>query len=162
MDSVNTMRNILLHEMETGIRSICKLLEKVEEEDWPYRPAPNMRSLKELAWHLIAIPEIDLAIMQETDQVRIQLLEKEYEQLEHANNMETRMWQGYHMYKTYITSLSDEAFLTKITKPFYLETSLTQARWLTETVTHIFHHRAQFFTYLKQIGRDVSMNDLYV
>ncbi|MFC3781910.1 DinB family protein [Bacillus chungangensis] len=39
---------------------------------------------------------------------------------------------------------------------------MTQARWLTETVTHLFHHRTQFFTYLKQTGRDVSMDNLYV
>ncbi|MDI5790942.1 hypothetical protein PO124_28610 [Bacillus licheniformis] len=39
--------------------------EKVKESDWSYRPADRMRSLKELASHLTAIPEADLAIMQE-------------------------------------------------------------------------------------------------
>lgn len=65
MNAVHTLRDVLLHEMETGIRSTCLLLQKVKETDWSYRPADNMRSLKELADHLIAIPETDLAIMQE-------------------------------------------------------------------------------------------------
>ncbi|WP_371268621.1 DinB family protein [Bacillus licheniformis] len=52
--------------------------------------------------------------------------------------------------------------MTKKTKPFYLDEGMTQSRWLTETLTHIFHHRAQLFNYLKQLGYDVNMFDLYL
>lgn len=46
--------------------------------------------------------------------------------------------------------------------PFYHEHSATQAPWFTESVTHMFHHRSQLFTYVKLRGYEVSMFDLYV
>ncbi|WP_370733829.1 DinB family protein [Paenibacillus dakarensis] len=36
-----------------------------------------------------------------------------------------------------------------------------QAKWLIEIVTHAQHHRAQMFNYLKTLGYQVSMFDLY-
>jgi hypothetical protein len=35
------------------------------------------------------------------------------------------------------------------------------AQWLLETVTHLYHTRAQFFGYLKLLGYDVSSRTLY-
>ncbi|MFT0802847.1 DinB family protein [Bacillus swezeyi] len=162
MNAVHTLRDVLLHEMETGIRSTCLLLQKVKETDWSYRPADNMRSLKELADHLIAIPETDLAIMQEKKQSDITELEKRYGTLQSAEEMTAAMEKGYEQFKSFFTSMPDEEFLTKKTTPFYLETGLTQSRWLAETLTHIFHHRAQLFNYLKQLGYHINMFDLYI
>lgn len=162
MDAVNTLRNVLLHEMEVGIQSTGNLLQKVKADDWDYRPADNMRSLKELAWHLVSIPETDLAIMKESTQEEVAQLEQKFRELESPEQMAAAMNEGYEVYKAYITSLSADEFLNKKTTPFYLDKGATQASWLTETVTHIFHHRGQFFTYLKQLGYDVSMMDLYL
>ncbi|TWM31925.1 hypothetical protein CHCC14821_0737 [Bacillus paralicheniformis] len=152
----------MFHEMETGIRSTCHLLKKVKESDWSYRPADHMRSLKELASHLAAIPEADLAIMQEKEEDVIARIEKKYDALQSADQMAEAMQKGFAAFQTYMTSLSDEEFLTKKTKPFYLDEGMTQSRWLTETLTHVFHHRAQLFNYLKQLGYDVNMFDLYL
>ncbi|HEX7063847.1 MAG TPA: DinB family protein [Bacillales bacterium] len=162
MEAVNTLRNVLLDEMEVGIRSTNHLLGKVNEKDWDYRPANNMRTLKELAEHLVSIPEVDLAIMQEKTEGEIKELEAKYEAIKSPDELGEAMNKGYEAYKPYITGLSDEDFLKKETKPFYLDKGSTQARWLTETVTHIFHHRAQFFNYLKQLGYDINMFDLYL
>jgi uncharacterized damage-inducible protein DinB len=60
--------------------------------------------------------------------------------------------------------LSEEEFLEKVTKPFYFpeeEKGHTQAKWLVEITTHAFHHRGQFFNYLKELGYEVNMFDLY-
>lgn len=162
MDAVNTLRNVLLHEMEVGIRSTSNLLQKVKEADWDYSPSDNVRTLRELVHHLAAIPEVDLAIMKENEQDMIQNLEAKYKKRQSPVEIAEAMNTGYDEFKSYMTSLSDQAFLEKTTKPFYLEQGSTQAAWLTETVTHIFHHRAQFFNYLKQLGYDVNMFDLYV
>ncbi|WP_261382120.1 DinB family protein, partial [Bacillus paralicheniformis] len=159
---VQALRSDLFHEMETGIRSTCHLLKKVKESDWSYRPADHMRSLKELASHLAAIPEADLAIMQEKEEDVIARIEKKYDALQSADQMAEAMQKGFAAFQTYMTSLSDEEFLTKKTKPFYLDEGMTQSRWLTETLTHVFHHRAQLFNYLKQLGYDVNMFDLYL
>ncbi|SIT09231.1 DinB family protein [Kroppenstedtia eburnea] len=51
--------------------------------------------------------------------------------------------------------------LRRETRPFYADHALTQAKWLTEIVTHIFHHRAQLLNYLKELGHPVNMFDLY-
>ncbi|WP_054706603.1 DinB family protein [Bacillus sp. JCM 19041] len=162
MDAVDVLRNELLHELEIGIRSMEGLLKKVRSEDWGFRPTEQMRSLMELAQHIVAIPEIDLNIWQEKDQETIQVLEEKYNKLESTDDLISAMNDGFNEYKAYMTSLSDQDFLSKETKPFYLEKREIQAHWLVEEVSHLFHHRGQFFTYLKQLGYDVNMFDLYV
>lgn len=160
MNAVSILREQLLAELERGIRTMEGLLKKVEEKDWTYRPAENMRSLQELARHIISAPEVGLNLWQEKDQETIQNLEAVYEQLESTEMMIKEMNEGFHKYKAYMMSLSDEDFLTKKTQPFYLEEGEIQAHWLVEDVSHLFHHRAQFFNYLKQLGYDINMFDL--
>ena len=162
MNAVSILRDELLAELEVAIRSMEGLLKKVEEKDWIYRPAENMRSLAELARHIVSIPEVDLNLWQEKDEETIRNLESKYEKLESAEELIEAMNQGFQLFKTYMLSLSDEDFLTKKTKPFYLEEGETQAHWLVEEVSHLFHHRGQFFNYLKQLGYDINMFDLYV
>lgn len=162
MNAVNILRNELLDELEVGVRSMEGLLRKVQARDWGYQPADNMRNLEELAKHIIAIPEVDLNIWQEKDHATIQKLEGKYDKLESADAMIEAMNNGFQGYKTFMQSLSDEDFLTKKSKPFYLEKGAIQAHWLVEEVSHFFHHRGQFFNYLKQLGYDVNMFDLYV
>lgn len=162
MHAVSMLRDELLAELELGIRSMEGLLKKVEEKDCTYQPAENMRNLEELARHIVSIPEIDLNLWQEKDEKTIRDLESKYEKLESAKELIEAMNQGFQLFKTYMLSLSDEDFLTKKTKPFYLEEGETQAHWLVEEVSHLFHHRAQFFNYLKQLGYDINMFDLYV
>lgn len=162
MNAVDILRNKLLAELEIGIRSMEGLLRKVQEKDWGYQPADNMRSLKDLAKHIVSIPEVDLHIFQGKAQETIQKLETKYAKLETAEDMIKAMYTGFEEYKTFILSLSEQDFLTKKTKPFYLEEGEVQAHWLIEEVSHLFHHRGQFFNYLKQLGYDVNMFDLYV
>ncbi|GGP11828.1 DinB family protein [Oceanobacillus neutriphilus] len=162
MQAISMLREELLEELELGIRSMAGLLNKVEEKDWPYQPAENMRNLRELARHIVSVPEVDLNLWQEKDEKEIRDLEAKYERLESAEELINAMNPGFQLFKTYMLSLSDEDFLTKKTKPFYLEDGETQAHWLVEEVSHLFHHRAQFFNYLKQLGYDINMFDLYV
>jgi len=162
MNAAEILRKELLDELEIGIRSMEGLLRKVQEKDWGYQPAEKMRDLKELAKHIVSIPEVDLNIWQEKDQEAIQELEEKYDKLESAEAMIEAMNNGFKVYKTFMLSLSEQDFLTKKTIPFYLEEGKIQARCLIEDVSHLFHHRAQFFNYLKQIGYDIDMFDLYV
>nr|WP_202078060.1 DinB family protein [Caldalkalibacillus salinus] len=161
-NAVNTLRDVLLHEMEVGIKSSTNLIKKVKEEHWDYQPADHMNSLRHLMWHLVSIPEVDLTIMQEKGEGDVRTIEGYYKRLETAEDLAEEMYKGFEKLKTYMTSLSDEAFLNKETTAFYSESGHTQATWLTETATHIFHHRAQLFNYMKQLDYDVNMFDLYV
>ncbi|MGV3488929.1 MAG: DinB family protein [Tuberibacillus sp.] len=160
--TVSTLRDVIMHEMSLGVKSTISLLKKVNPADWGYRPAENMRTLKELADHLAAIPEVDLAIMNEKSEDDIHQLETKYAHMKSADELAQAMESGFKLFKEAISSLPEEVYLTKESKPFYADFSSTQAKWHVEVVTHIFHHRAQFFNYLKQLGYDVNMFDLYV
>jgi|SRR5699024_1140289 len=162
MNAASILKNELLAELKVGIRSMEGLLNKVKEEDWDYQPAVNMRNLKELAKHIVSLPEVDLNIWMEKDQETIQKLEAKYNRLETVEEMIKEMSDGFDSYKNFMLSMNERDFLAKKTKPFYLEKGEIQAHWLVEEISHFFHHRAQFFNYLKQLDYDVNMFDLYV
>lgn len=161
MSAINEMKGHLYHELDVAIRTTRELLEKVKAEDWDYRPRENMRTLLELAHHLVLIPITDLAILQEQSQEEVHAYYNEIEGLDNPTELGAHFEQGAAALKAYMDDLTDTDFLHKETKPFYLESRKKQAAWLTEIVTHVFHHRAQLFTYLKQLGYEVSMFDLY-
>ncbi|TFB21779.1 DinB family protein [Filobacillus milosensis] len=162
MPHIQEIQEEIFHEMEVAIRSTQNLLFKVREEDWEFRPHENMRSLRDLANHLIAIPAIDLYIMKEEPHEKIKELEEKYNKLTNAEDMSVAFEDGYNKLKEYMQTLSDDNFLHMKTKAFYMEKGQSQAQWLIEIMTHMFHHRAQVFNYLKQLEYDVSMFDLYV
>ena len=160
--TVNTLRDVITHEMSVGVQSTTQLLKKVKASDWDYRPSHNMRTLRELADHLAAIPEVDLAIMNEKSESDVHQLEEKYAQFKTGEELAQAMKDAFDIYRETISSLPEDVYLNKETKPFYADFASTQAKWHVETVTHLFHHRAQFFNYLKQLGYEVNMFDLYV
>lgn len=161
--SISVMKDLLLSEFYIAVRTTKSLLSKVAEEQFNYRPNENMRSLLELANHLVQIPAVDVAIAQEANEEEIRQLEKKlYSQ--DVKVLAEVMEKGFENFKAYFESLSEDEFLNKVTKPFYFSEEMqghTQAKWLVESTTHAFHHRGQFFNYLKELGLDVNMFDLY-
>jgi uncharacterized damage-inducible protein DinB len=160
MNATVTLTETLLEEFYVVVRTTNQLLQKADPSVYDFRPAENMRSFLELANHLVQIPHIDLAILQEKTEEEIRQLEKKLS-AENVRQLTHVLEEGYHLLKSYFLSLSEEDFLQKETKAFYAEKGVTQAKWLVEIVTHAFHHRAQLFTYLKQTKHEVNMFDLY-
>ncbi|HET7628192.1 MAG TPA: DinB family protein [Bacillales bacterium] len=160
MNEVQQLKKLLFDELDVAVRSTAGLLEKVKAEDWSYQQHENMRTLRELAQHLVLLPETDLAILQEKTEDEVKAIEAR--ELADASEMIATMKEGYNALTAYFESLSDEEYLEKETRPFYMDHASTQAKWLTEIVTHAFHHRAQLFTYMKQLGYDINMFNLYV
>lgn len=161
MNAVQDMKNLLYEELELIIRTTTNLISKVKPEDWEYRPAANMRTLRELVQHLTAIPSVDLLILQEKEEGPVREQEKLFYSETDMDKLAAGMSNGLEHLKHYMNSLSDDDFLNKRTKPFYLDHGTVQAKWLIEIVTHAQHHRAQMFNYLKALGYEVSMFDLY-
>ncbi|MGE8203507.1 DinB family protein [Heyndrickxia sp. NPDC080065] len=161
--SIAKMQELLFSELYIAVRTTKELLKKVSEEDFPYQPTEKMRTLLEQVNHLVQIPSVDLAIAQEKTEEEIRQLEKEL----YSTNTEELgevMEKGFTEFKSYYQSLSEKEFLEKVTKPFYFPADMeghTQAKWLIETTTHAFHHRGQLFNYLKELGKEVNMFDLY-
>ncbi|MEK3782229.1 MULTISPECIES: DinB family protein [unclassified Paenibacillus] len=162
MSQLVEMKQLLFEELEHIVKTSSNLIMKISDKDWDYRPASNMRSLLELVHHLVSVPGADLLIMREKP-------EEEVRQLEGAiaadggdkDKLIAWMNKGLADLKSYMDGLSDDDFLHKKTTPFYLEHGSAQAKWLIEVVTHVQHHRAQMFNYLKAQGYEVSMFDLY-
>lgn len=161
MQPLQEMKSLLYDELELIVRTSSALMDKIKPEDLAYRPADNMRTLRELAEHLAAIPDVDLLILQEGTEEQVRALEAEFSKENGMQGLTERMRGGLARLRAYMDGLSDEAFLQRTTRPFYLEQASTQAKWLVEIVTHAQHHRGQLFTYLKIRGYEVSMFDLY-
>lgn len=161
MSNVFTVRDHLLHELEHGVVTTRRLLELVKPEQWDYRPRDNMRTLLEVAHHLVLIPASDLAIMQEKSEEEVQRIEQSLRDERDPSRLGDIMRQNFETYKAYITSLSEDEFLNKATKAFYAEQPAVQVKWMIETVTHTFHHRSQLYSYLKQLGHDIRFFILY-
>lgn len=117
--------------------------------------------LLELAQHLVSVPSVDLLILQEQGQPDIRRAEEEINEAGTSEELSAWMDNGFQDLKAYMENLSEEDFLHKATKPFYLEQGSVQAKWLIEIVTHAQHHRAQLFNYMKELGYEVNMFDLY-
>lgn len=162
MNGVSQMKQLLFEELELIVRTTAGLIRKVSPQDADYRPGNEMRTLLELMHHLVSVPSVDLLILQEnTEQVIREQEALIAEAGADAERLIEWMTSGLQAVKAYMESLSEEDFLNKKTKPFYLEHASTQAKWLIEIVTHAQHHRAQLFTYMKSRGYTVNMFDLY-
>jgi len=161
MSEIFKIRDRLLHEMEHGVITTKRLVSIVTPEQWDYRPKENMRTLLELTHHLIMVPATDLAILQEKQGPEFDRIEGDIKSVTNPEQLGELMQKSYESYKNYMVSLSENDFLHMSTKPFYSEQSSVQVKWLIETVTHLFHHRAQLFNYLKELGHDINMFILY-
>ncbi|MGG1637742.1 DinB family protein [Paenibacillus sp. FSL K6-3182] len=158
---INEVKGLLLEELEHIAKTSSNLIRKISTDHWSYRPHDNMRTLLELVQHIVSIPSVDLLILQENDETVIRKLEADIAADQDHEKLIAWLTTGLHEVRAYMESLPDEDFLHKKTKPFYLEHGSVQAKWLIEITTHIQHHRAQMFTYLKIQGYEVNMFDLY-
>jgi len=161
MNGTLQIRDHLLRELETGVRTGASLIRLIRPEDWAYRPQDNMRSLVELVHHFIQITASDLAIMQEKSEAEVGLVENSLAGIEDVEKLEAAIWSNLEAYKAYIVSLSEEDLLNRSTKAFYMEHGHLQAQWQIETLTHVFHHRSQLYNYLKQQGHELNFFMLY-
>ncbi|MCK6257432.1 DinB family protein [Fictibacillus sp. KIGAM418] len=161
MQGINELKEMLLEELELIARTSTNLIGKISPNHLDYRPKENMRSLHELVLHLVSVPSTDLLILQEKSEEEVRELEAEVAADNEPEQWIVRMKNGLHDVRSYMEQLPDEVFLQKETKPFYLDYGTVQAKWLIEIVTHAQHHRAQLFNYLKELGYDVNMFDLY-
>ncbi|TLS48471.1 DinB family protein [Paenibacillus antri] len=157
------MKEQLFEEFELGMRTAWRLIGRIRPEQWSYRPADNMRTLQELVHHIASLPEVDVMIAKEATEDEVRAAEKTYARLDcDAEALTAAMGRGFEGLKQHYGAMSDEEFLHRATTPYYVNHPTLQSRWLLETVTHLFHHRSQLFQYVKALGHDVTMMDLYV
>jgi len=161
MNGVEQIRNHLLDELELAVRTVESLLARINQDEWGYRPADNMRTLLELTHHLVSIPATDLVILQEKTQEEVDQIETSVKEMKDPQELAARFRANYDLLREYMLSLSEDELLHKPTKAFYLEHGTVQIKWLIEIVTHSFHHRSQLYNYLKQKGHELQFFMLY-
>ncbi len=150
----------LFAELDALRRSLAKLLPMLppRAEDW--RPRENMRSLWELATHLVQIAAVDTLIAREGTQAQVRALEAEL-----ASSTPEELLavfdRGAADARRHFGPMSAADFDGKVTKAFYGH-AMPAKGWLLEIVTHSYHHRAMLFTCLKIHGKPVDMSYLYV
>ncbi|NGZ77284.1 DinB family protein [Saccharibacillus alkalitolerans] len=164
MNEVLRIRDHLLHELETGVRTGEALIRRIRPEDWDYRPQGNMRSLPELVRHFALVPRSDLAIMQEAGAEEVGGIEGSLNEESDPERLAAALRESFDRYKAYILSLDPDDLMNRATKAFYAEPGQehTQIQWQIETLTHLFHHRSQLYNYLKQLGHELHFSMLYM
>jgi len=159
-----TTKGLLLRELEWISGSCARLLALAKPDDLDFRPRDNMRTLRELGHHLAQIPAIDHAIMRGLKQEEVQAeedkLTREAEERTLPAGWQGVIGSGVKDLARFMETLPMNEFEAGSGSAFYGRTQ-TYAQWLLETVTHLYHHRAQFFTYLKELGYDVGTRTLY-
>ena len=124
-----------------------------------WRPRENMRTLMEVANHLAQVPAIDLFILEGASQEAVQERERELRRAAPAEL--AAVWRGgVGAVSAFYGGLSDTEFMTREGKAFYGHVAPLWS-WLLDIITHSYHHRAQLFTYLKELGLPVDMATLY-
>jgi uncharacterized damage-inducible protein DinB len=154
-----TGRGLLLAELERIARSCCHIIRLAEPQHFDFAPQRNMRTLHELANHLAQIPLVDLRILGGAKQDEVQELEENLRR-EDAEAWCALLREGYSEVRRYMESLTFDAFENSSGTAFYGRTQ-TNAQWLLEIITHLYHHRSQLFTYLKLLGYPVNTKTLY-
>jgi len=154
-----TGRGLLLNELDWIVANCCRLLALVKPEDLPWTPREGMRTLKELANHLAQIPAVDLRIVKGDGELDVQKYEQELNS-ELADNWCAAMKDGARDLRRFMELLSFDDYENGSATAYFGRTQ-TNSRWLLEVVTHIYHHRAQLFMYLKLSGYEIGTRDLY-
>ena len=159
-----TTKGLLLRELEWITGNCARLLALVRADDLDYRPRDNMRTLRQLGHHLAQIPAVDLAIMRGLKQEEVQAeedrLTREAEERALPAGWQGVIGGGAKDLGRFMETLSMNDFEAGSGSAFYGRTQ-TYAQWLLETTTHVYHHRAQLFMYLKMLGYDVNSRTLY-
>jgi len=154
-----TGRGLLLDELEWITGNCCRLFGMVKPEHLDWLPQEGMRSLCDVANHLAQIPSVDLRIMKGDGEQEIKELERSLMHRE-PREWSEEMRSGVTALRHFMETLSFDEYENGSGTAFYGRTQ-TYANWLLEVITHIYHHRAQLFMYLKLNGYKVDTSTLY-
>ncbi|WP_246000790.1 hypothetical protein [Brevibacillus panacihumi] len=80
MEATKELKDFLFEELELIVRTTAGLVRKISPQDWEFKPRENMRTIRELVSHLVAIPAVDLLILQENSQDDVRALEATFDQ----------------------------------------------------------------------------------
>ncbi len=152
-------REELLFQLRAVAQSVTGLFRLCPVSRLDFRPAPGMRSLLELGNHFAAVPLTDLALLQGNPRHVVEAIEEALHGAGPEDWIEI-FTRGTRAVQEYFESMTEEDFARRTTRAHY-GTDHPQAVWLFSTIAHIYHHRGQFFAYLKMLDVPVDVEHLY-
>ena len=154
-----TGRGLLLNELEKITANAKRLLALARPEHHDWRPQEGMRTLAELANHLAQVPAVDYRLLRGDTEEQVAALEQELKR-DDAEGWCGVLQEGAAQLLQYYERLTLDQFENGSGTAYYGRTQ-TNAQWLLEIITHLYHHRAQLFVYLKLNGYPVNTRTLY-
>ncbi len=154
-----TGRGLLLDELDRIVANCCRFLELAKPEQHDWRPQEGMRTLIELANHLAQIPSVDLRIIKGDTEQQVEDYERELTR-DSGRALCGVMREGARDVRRFMEGLGFDDYENGSATAYFGRTQ-THSQWLLETVTHIYHHRAMLFIYLKLNGHRIGTRELY-
>ena len=154
-----TGRSLLLTELERIAANVGRMLAQLKPEHYGYSPHDGMRTLLELANHLAQIPAMDLRLLRGDKEPELARREEELTR-ESTAELGDVLREGVKDMAAYFEHLSFDDYENGSGTAYFGRTQ-TNAQWLLEVITHMYHHRAQLFMYMKLTGYPVDTRTLY-
>jgi len=150
----------LVEYMDNRVRRCWRLLDKIPEDKWDWRPAEKMMTLGEVANHVATMLDIETAIFegkltQEGYAERVKAMEKNNKQdlIAASRECHTRAMKFYQ-------AMSEEDFETEtFTTP--AGTTMTYKGGVLAELEHYTHHRSQLYLYLGLLGVELEPCDIW-
>ncbi|MBS4206317.1 DinB family protein [Lederbergia citrea] len=135
----------VLHQIEVAVKTLIKIISKLEEGDLQKRPTSNKQSIGELLEHIAIICEADWRISNEATQVE---MEKIYSNVSYKTleSIEDGLITNFKSLKNNYMRLSDTELVSRTTS--YWGVTYTRYEWLLEILAHVYHHRGQLHAML--------------
>ncbi len=152
-------REQLLHQLSAVTQSVTDLFHLTPIHKLDSRPAPGVRSLLELGNHFAAVPLVDLAILQSNSHQVVETIEDTLHGAGPVDWIEI-FERGARAVAEFFERMSEEDFETRMSRAHYGMAN-EQSIWLLEMLGHIYHHRGQFYAYLRMLNVKVDVEHLY-
>lgn len=135
----------VLHQIEVAVKTLIKIISKLEEDDLQKRPTSHKQSIGELLEHIAIICEAYWRISNEATQEE---MEKFYSNVSYKDleSIENGLITNFHSLKNNYMNLSDKELLSRTTS--YWDVTYTRYEWLLEILAHVYHHRGQLHAML--------------
>jgi hypothetical protein len=149
-----TGRGLLLAELERIARSSCHVLRELHPDDFGFQPTPDLRTALELANQLGQLVILDLKLITGATADELKVLEDELWR-ESADDWCGHLRHGVEQVQRYMEELTFDAFENGSATAYYGRTQ-TNAKWLLDIISRLYHHRAQLYFYLRLLDYRIT------
>lgn len=144
---MNPENKTFIDRLEAYYKGVGKLAESMNENDYDFKPTPEMFSFKELLFHIINAEASFTDMIEVGTWTRNKYPKENYKtKLDIVNLIEKVHRQNLNL----IENMTDEKLKKVVKTPWGVETTSLALLWGMRD--HMIHHRAQLFVYVRLKG----------